>query len=73
MNPKFPRTFHLSWSEEITDIAKNVINEGHEGIVIRKSGSFDDYKNSTVKYVREGHVQTDDHWSNLPIKKNMVR
>ncbi len=36
-----------------------------EGFVIRKEGRFklEDFSKSVTKYVREGHVQTDDHWS----------
>ena len=36
-----------------------------EGFVIRKESRFkvEDFSKSVTKYVREGHVQTDDHWS----------
>lgn len=36
-----------------------------EGYVIRKLDSFknDDFAKNIVKYVRKGHVQTDEHWS----------
>ena len=36
-----------------------------EGFVVRKSGRFkaEDFSKSVTKYVRQGHVQTDDHWS----------
>ena len=36
-----------------------------EGIVIRLKDTFpfDKYIESTAKYVRENHVQTDVHWS----------
>jgi hypothetical protein len=36
-----------------------------EGFVIRIADSFsaDQFQEFTGKYVREGHVQTDEHWS----------
>jgi len=36
-----------------------------EGFVIRKVGAFkgDDFSKNVVKWVRKGHVQTDEHWS----------
>jgi hypothetical protein len=46
-----------------------------EGYVIRSSNSFDynDFINNVRKYVRKGHVQTDEHWLNKPIEKNVLR
>jgi hypothetical protein len=46
-----------------------------EGYVIRSSNSFeyDDFVNNVRKYVRKGHVQTDEHWLNKPIEKNLLR
>ena len=36
-----------------------------EGFVVRVVDSFkkDEFSNNVVKYVRKGHVQTDEHWS----------
>jgi len=36
-----------------------------EGLVIRIQDSFDtkDFKNCVAKYVRENHIQTNEHWS----------
>jgi len=36
-----------------------------EGVVIRKVGGFDneDFAKNVAKYVRENHVQTDQHWT----------
>lgn len=36
-----------------------------EGVVIRKTGSFDnsDFSRNVAKWVRENHVQTDEHWT----------
>ena len=57
----------------IVNIARNTINKGHEGIVVRKSGYFNKYYGAVAKYVRESHVQTDEHWSNKPIKKQGIK
>ena len=36
-----------------------------EGIVIRSAGMFhnDDFSENVMKWVRKGHVQTDEHWT----------
>ena len=46
-----------------------------EGYVMRSSNSFEytDFINNVRKYVRKGHVQTDEHWLNKPIEKNVLR
>ena len=41
---------------------KNEVNREVEGWVMRTSDSFSYDKFNVVKYVREDHVQTDDHW-----------
>lgn len=51
-----------------TDFAKKVISKGDEGIVVRLSDSFRDFSKSTAKYVRRGHVQTDQHWTKKTIE-----
>lgn len=56
-----------------TEIADCVISKGHEGIVIRLSSSFNDYTSSTAKLVRKGHVQTNKHWSNQRIRRNIIK
>lgn len=54
---------------------KNIIDENQkngsafggesEGVVIRIADSFhnNDFSNSVLKWVREGHVKTDEHWT----------
>lgn len=45
-----------------------------EGYVVRNTHSFN-YKNfqqNVAKYVRRGHVQTDEHWMNRPVVKNLL-
>lgn len=43
-----------------------------EGIVARPYDRFmlDEWSRVSAKYVRPGHVQTDEHWMSLPIVKN---
>jgi hypothetical protein len=53
----------------------SAMNENdHEGYVIRLASSFDyeDFGRYVGKYVRESHVQTDDHWMNQPVIPNGV-
>ncbi len=58
----------------INTIAKNAIFKGHEGIVIRNSGAFHmcQFQDNVCKFVRDNHVQTDQHWSSQKIVKNEV-
>jgi hypothetical protein len=44
-----------------------------EGYVINNMDSFgkDEFSNNVVKYVRLGHVQTDEHWSKNWVKSNI--
>ena len=54
-------------------MAIKTISKGHEGIVIRLSGSFTDFSKSTAKFVRKGHVQSDKHWKYQKIKVQKVK
>lgn len=58
----------------IQDIAHEVVLQGGEGIVVRSSAAFnyDCFSENIAKYVREHHVQTDEHWSNGIIEKNRL-
>lgn len=61
------------FTQEMSNIAQDVINKGHEGIIIRviypfHYGQFIDH---IAKFVRPGHVQTDKHWSEGPIIRNI--
>lgn len=62
-------------SEAITSIAKVVIKQGHEGIVVRNINLFSniDFNKNIAKYVRKDHVQTDHHWSKQKIVINKIR
>lgn len=59
--------FHL---ETVKDIFESLDKEKNEGVVCRITDQFhrDDFEKYVAKAVREGHVQTDEHW-----KKNWVK
>ena len=46
-----------------------------EGYVVRLADSFkrDDFQQSIAKFVRKGHVQTDEHWMRSGGELNMLR
>jgi hypothetical protein len=59
----------------LTTNAQRIVDNGHEGIVIRPKfpfhwGQFDQY---VGKYVRPNHVQTDEHWSQQRCIQNKIR
>jgi len=56
-------------------IFDEVVDEGHEGIVIRNVQEFpyEEFDKNVVKMVRENHVQTDEHWRHTKIIKNEVK
>lgn len=45
---------------------------GREGVVVRLAGPITDFDVSVAKWVRAGHVQTDEHWSAQPIVRNVL-
>jgi hypothetical protein len=47
----------------------------HEGFVMRLAREFhyNDFEKSVVKWVRKGHVQTDEHWSTQKITPNKLK
>lgn len=59
-------------SEFVENLAKKVIEDGHEGIVVRNAAAFDrnDFEDNIAKYVRPNHVQTDKHWQFAEIEPN---
>jgi hypothetical protein len=48
----------------LKDIAKNLDRKTEEGFVVRIVDAFEykDFSSCVTKYVRSGHVQTDQHW-----------
>ena len=57
---------------EVSSIAEELINQGHEGIVVRSCFSFHygEFSKRIAKVVRPNHVQTSKHWSAQQIIKN---
>lgn len=71
-----PQLYYGEYNKDVTiSIAKKVIADGGEGIVIRNASDFllEDFQNNIAKYVRPNHVQTDEHWSQNIIKYNNLR
>jgi hypothetical protein len=54
---------------------KEVYNDSMEGYVIRLAEAFpfDQFSQSVAKFVRENHVQTDEHWMQKEVEKNLLR
>jgi hypothetical protein len=65
------------WDEELIKKLYQPVRDGDpcEGYVIRVAGSFryDEFKRSVAKYVRKGHVTTDDHWMHGTITPNNLK
>jgi hypothetical protein len=60
---------------EIYPKADRLIQNGHEGIVIRSALPFHygQFESRLGKYVRENHVTTDEHWRQQAIVQNVER
>lgn len=56
-------------------LAKKVIEDGHEGIVVRSIYPihYGLYENLIGKYVRANHIQTEKHWTNQEITRNKLK
>ncbi len=59
---------------KLQTLFRNVINNGHEGIVIRNNGKFhyNEFSDNVCKAVRRNHVQTDEHWFNSKLVQNKI-
>lgn len=55
-------------------IASSLNTDTQEGFVIRLASSFpyETFSQSVVKWVRAGHVETDQHWSKAPLTANAL-
>jgi ATP-dependent RNA circularization protein (DNA/RNA ligase family) len=51
------------------------IEDGREGYVVRLYDSFgyNEFDRSVAKYVRKGHVQTDEHWMTQAVVPNKLK
>lgn len=49
--------------------------EEQEGFVIRNAHSFHylNFQKNVAKFVRKGHIQTDQHWMSKPVVKNLLK
>jgi hypothetical protein len=71
--PTVPLLFKgtVTSEKELKDLTETLANKPsalggkREGVVVRKSNSFSDkdFPNSVMKWVRDGHVQSDEHWT----------
>lgn len=54
---------------------KKTMEDSVEGYVVRLADSFsmDEFSSSVGKYVRENHVQTDQHWMKSGLELNMLK
>ena len=75
-----PQFYRGIYDEDvIRKIAKNIDTEKCEGFVVTKTKSFhfSEFNQSLIKWVRDGHVQTDEHWlknaEQNPINKKTIK
>jgi hypothetical protein len=63
------------WGSDTRSIIENRLTDTDEGYVVRAYDGFhyDDFEISVAKYVRENHVQTDQHWMHSKLVKNILR
>lgn len=73
-----PRLYEGPWDEDVVRecwTGKSLCGGEQEGYVVRLADSFalDNFGQSVAKYVRAGHVQTDDHWMRQTVVRNGLR
>ncbi len=71
-----PVLYEGKYEEDVVKmLALDAENDGQEGIVVRNAGSFpyEEFNKNVGKYVREGHVQTDKHWTSMQIVPNKLK
>lgn len=61
-----------------TEVKHVFLSQDHrivEGLVLRNVERFhyNDFAKNYAKLVRKGHVQTDEHWMNKPVIKNLLK
>jgi len=59
----------------LVDLAISIDIEKHEGFVVRVIDAFPEkqFQSKVAKWVRPGHVQTNEHWSKGPVIPNRLR
>lgn len=76
--PVVPLLYRGSWSiERIQECWTGISRCGgeQEGYVIRNAAGFalEEFQNNTAKYVRPGHVTSEQHWTKGPVIRNGLR
>jgi len=70
-----PELYRGEWNESFArKITDNLDVSTQEGIVVRDTSRFhyDDFGTSLAKWVRKGHVQTDQHWMFAEVVPNQL-
>jgi hypothetical protein len=67
-----PVLYEGIWDEALV---RGLYKAGTEGYVVRIAGAFDynEFEYKVAKYVRAGHVQTDDHWMTKEVVPNGIK
>ena len=74
-----PRLYSGVWNETnirgLDAVKESQLGGDREGYVVRLADSFHyrAFRRSVAKYVRKGHVQTDDHWKSQTVVPNKLR
>ena len=71
-----PVIYKGEYDEElIKKLAKQTVEKGGEGIVVRLARGFNynDFSKSIAKFVRKNHVQTDSTWGSVIEKNNLKK
>ena len=70
-----PELYRGEWDESVVrQLTADLDVDTQEGIVVRNAERFhyDDFGTSLAKWVRKGHVQTDQHWMFAEITPNQL-
>ncbi|SET23953.1 RNA ligase family protein [Paenibacillus sp. NFR01] len=75
--PLVPVLYRGKWSEDAAKACYTRISRcggEQEGYVVRVADRFayEDFKTSAAKFVRNNHVQTDEHWLSKPVEPNAL-
>ena len=71
-----PVIYKGEYDEElIKKLAKQTVEKGGEGIVVRleRGFNYNDFSKSIAKFVRKNHVQTDSTWGSVIEKNNLKK
>lgn len=71
-----PELYRGIWDEKLLrDMTKKMDLNKMEGFVVRPAASFhlSEFSKKMAKFVRKGHVQTDEHWMKSAVIPNKLR